>query len=132
MRQDGAAVADGPDDAPARLTAEFFARFKSTLPASTRSTVEESFTSNRTRACGPILARLESANAMVAEESDVAISSPATSGKAEAAVAGTAFPFNVSGPEPVIFPSGSAARRTNADIITIARHTYFMAYLLNS
>jgi hypothetical protein len=56
----------------------------------------------------------------------VAISSPATTGKDERAVVGTALPFNVSGPELVTLPVGSAAIRTTAVIITMSRHRYFM------
>ena len=44
----------------------------------------------------------------------MAISSPATTGKDETAVAGTALPFNISGPELVILPTGSAAIRNTA------------------
>jgi hypothetical protein len=56
----------------------------------------------------------------------VAISSPATTGKDETAVAGTALPFNVSGPELVTLPTGPPAIRTTVVIITISRHKYFM------
>ena len=47
------------------------------------------------------------------------ISSPATTGKDETAVTGTALPFNVSGPELVTLPTRSAARRTTVVIMTI-------------
>jgi hypothetical protein len=57
----------------------------------------------------------------------VAISSPATTGKDETAVAGTALPFNVSGPELVTLPTRSAAKRTTVVIITISRHKYLTA-----
>jgi hypothetical protein len=57
----------------------------------------------------------------------VAISSPATTGKDETAVAGTALPFNVSGPELVTLPNGPAAIRTTVVIITISRHKYLTA-----
>jgi hypothetical protein len=56
----------------------------------------------------------------------VAISSPATTGKDETAVAGTALPFNVSGPELEILPTRSAAKRTTVVIITISRNRYFI------
>jgi hypothetical protein len=63
----------------------------------------------------------------MAESLEVTISSPATSGKDEAAVSGTALPFKLSGPEPVTLPSGSAAIRIAADMMRISRHTYFIA-----
>jgi hypothetical protein len=57
----------------------------------------------------------------------VAISSPTTAGKDETAVAGTALPFNVSGPELVTLPTGPLAIRTTVVIITISRHKYLTA-----
>jgi hypothetical protein len=108
---------------------ELFARFKSTEPDTTRSATEEPLGSSLTREFGAIVARLPSAKKMVAAESTVAISSPATSGKDDAAVTGTALPSNVSGPELVILPTGSAAIRTKG-VITISRHRYLMANLL--
>jgi hypothetical protein len=57
----------------------------------------------------------------------VAISSPATTGKDETAVAGTALPFNVSGPELVTLPTRPAAIRTTVVIITISRYKYLTA-----
>jgi hypothetical protein len=62
----------------------------------------------------------------MAGEPEVAISSPATTGKDDAAVAGTALPFNISGSEPMTLPNGSAAIRTAADMMTMSGHRYFM------
>jgi hypothetical protein len=62
-----------------------------------------------------------------AEELEVTISSPVTTGRDDTAVSGTALPFNVSGPELVILPTGSAAIRTTVVIITINRHRYLTA-----
>jgi hypothetical protein len=63
----------------------------------------------------------------MAEELAVTISSPATTGKDETAVAGTALPFNVSGPELATLPTRSAAKSTTVVIITIKRYKYFTA-----
>jgi hypothetical protein len=57
----------------------------------------------------------------MARELEVAISSPATTGKDATAVAGTALPFNVSGPELVTLPTRSEAKRTTVVIITISK-----------
>jgi hypothetical protein len=63
----------------------------------------------------------------MAGELDVTISSPATTGKDDTAVAGTALLFNVSGPELVTLPTGSAARSTTVVIMMISRHKYLTA-----
>jgi hypothetical protein len=64
----------------------------------------------------------------MAEAREVAISSPATTGKDETAVAGTALPFNDSGPELVALPIDSAAIRTTVVITTtISRRKYLTA-----
>jgi hypothetical protein len=47
-------------------------------------------------------------------------------GKDETAVAGTALPFKVSGPELVTLPSGLAAISTTADSMVASRHRYFI------
>jgi hypothetical protein len=57
----------------------------------------------------------------------VAISSPATTGKDETAVTGTALPFNVSGPELLTLPAGLAAIINPAAIMTISRRKYLTA-----
>ena len=110
------------------LTCELLARFKSTEPDKTRSATEEPFGSSLTREFGAIVARLLSAKKIVAAEPDVATSSPATNGKDDTAVTGTALPSSVSGPELVILPTGSAAIRAKG-VIAISRHKYFM-YLM--
>jgi hypothetical protein len=63
----------------------------------------------------------------MADEPDVAISSPATTGKDDTAVAGRAFPLSVRGPELVTLPTGSAAIRTTVVIMTISTRRYFTA-----
>jgi hypothetical protein len=63
----------------------------------------------------------------MADEPAVAISSPATTGKDDTAVAGTALPLSVSGPELVTLPTGSAAIRTTVVIMTISTRKYFTA-----
>jgi hypothetical protein len=57
----------------------------------------------------------------MAAELEVAISSPATTGNDTAAVAGTALPFSVNGPELLTLPSGLAAISNPAVIMTINR-----------
>ena len=67
----------------------------------------------------------------MADAPEVAISSPATTGKDDAAVAGTALPLSVSGPEQVTLPTGSAAIRATVVIMTIqTRSQIFHGYLL--
>jgi hypothetical protein len=63
---------------------------------------------------------------IIAGKPEVQISSPATKGKDETAVAGTVLPFNVKGPELVTRPAGSAAMRAAAIITPISRNAYFM------
>ncbi len=62
----------------------------------------------------------------MAGELDVAISSPATTGNDATAVAGTALPFNVSAPELLTLPTGSAAIAAQADSMRMTKHTYFI------
>jgi hypothetical protein len=111
---------------------ESFARFKSTEPDKTRSVCEDPLNSSLTREFGSSVARLLSLKLIVAEEPEVATSSPATKGRDETAVAGKAFPFSVSGPELVTLPTGSAAISTTVVIITISKHRYFTAASCNS
>jgi hypothetical protein len=106
---------------------EPFARFKSTEPDKTRSVSEDPLNSSLTREFGPIVARLWSPNEIHAEDFEVTISSPATRGKDETAVAGTALPFNIRDPELVTLPTGSAAISTTVVIMIISRHKYFTA-----
>lgn len=108
------------------LTREPSARFKSTEPDKTRSTTEELRASSLTREFGSTVARLLSVKEIIAEELEVTISSPATTGNDVAAVAGTALPFNVSGPELLTLPRGPAAITTTAVIMMMTRHRYFM------
>jgi hypothetical protein len=124
----GTAFAAAPRFGAITVTCELVARFKSTEPDKTRSATEEPFSSSLTREFGAIIARLLSAKKMVAAELEVAISSPATNGKDHKAVTGTALPSNVSGPELVILPTGSAALRAKG-AMTISRHKYLM-YLM--
>jgi hypothetical protein len=109
-----------------KLIREPPARFRSAEPDNTRSASEELRASSLTRELGPIVARLPSVKWMVAGALDVATSSPATTGKDATAVTGTAFPFNVSGPEPMTLPTGPAAIATPAEIIRMTRHKYFI------
>jgi hypothetical protein len=109
------------------LSCEPAARFKSTEPDKTRTATDELCASSWTREFGSIVARLLSPKKINAEELEVTISSPVTTGRDDTAVAGTALPFNVSGPELVTLPTGSAAIRTTVVIITISRHKYLTA-----
>ena len=110
------------------VTCELLDRFKSTEPDKTRSATEEPFGSSLTCEFGAIVARLLSAKKIIAVELEVATSSPATNGRDDKAVTGTALPSNVSGPELVIRPTGSAAIRAKG-VITMSRHRYLM-YLM--
>ena len=60
----------------------------------------------------------------------MAISSPVTTGKDDTAVAGTALPFNISGPELVTLPTGSAAISTTVVIIDDKQTQISHGYLL--
>jgi len=57
----------------------------------------------------------------MAAELEVAISSPATTGNDATAVAGSALPFSVNGPELLTLPSGLAAISNPAVVMTINR-----------
>jgi hypothetical protein len=57
----------------------------------------------------------------MAAELEVAISSPATTGNDTAAVAGTALPFSINGPELLTLPSGLAAISNPEVIMAINR-----------
>ena len=105
---------------------EFVARFKSIEPDRTWRATEEPLDSSLIREFGTTVPRLPSEKKMVAVELEVAISSPATSGRDDAAVAGTALPSNIRGPKLVILPTGSAAIRAKG-VIRISRHKYLMA-----
>ncbi len=98
---------------------------KSADPDKTRSATDELRASSLTREFASSVPRLRSAKLMMADVPEVAISSPATTGKDDAAVAGTALPLSVSGPEQVTLPTGSAAIRAMVVIMTISRHKYF-------
>ena len=67
----------------------------------------------------------------MAGEPEVAISSPATTGSDETAVAGTALPLSVNAPELLTRPTGTAAIRTTVVIMSISRHKYFTATSCN-